>query len=81
MKNTITEALNWRYATKEFDTQKKVSDDDLKTILESARLAPSSFGIEPWKFLVVTNPELREKIRKVSYDQSKVTDASHLIIL
>ncbi len=81
MKSNITEALNWRYATKEFDTRKKVSDDDLKTILESARLAPSSFGIEPWKFLVITNPELRQKLRKASYDQSKVTDASHLIIL
>ncbi len=77
----ILKALGWRYAVKVFDPAKKVANEDLKTILESGRLAPSSLGIEPWKFIVVENVELREKLRAVSYGQSKVTDASHLIII
>ncbi len=77
----IIEALQWRYATKIFDASKKVSDDDVKTILESARLAPSSFGIEAWKFLVIENPEVRAKLRAAGYDQPKITDASHLIVI
>ncbi len=81
IQNQIIEALKNRYATKVFDANKKVSDDDIKTILESARLSPSSFGIEAWKFLVINNPETRAKIRQVGYDQQKFTDASHLILL
>ena len=81
IQNQIIEALKNRYATKVFDTNKKVSDADLQTILESARLAPSSFGIEAWKFLVVNNPEIRAQLRAAGYDQPKFTDASHLIVL
>ena len=77
----ITDALNWRYAVKTFNKEKKVSDEDLKTILESGRLSPSSIGIEAWKFLVIENPELRLKLRAAGYDQSKITDASHLIVI
>jgi nitroreductase len=82
MKNEeIINALNWRYATKVFDPTKKVSDEDIHTILESARLAPSSVGLEPWKFLVVENVELRQKMRAAGYDQTKITDASHLVVI
>lgn len=77
----ILKALNWRYAVKVFDPSKKVSEVDLKSILESARLAPSSLGLEAWKFLVIENSELRMKIRAAAWDQTKVTDASHLIVL
>jgi nitroreductase len=80
-KQEIIEALKRRYAVKIFDTSKKVSEDDLKTILESGRLSPSSLGLEPWKFIVVTNKDIREKIRAVSHDQTKITDASHLIVI
>lgn len=79
--NKLVEALNWRFAVNEFDTLKKVSEDDINTILESARLAPSSFGIEPWKFVVVKNKEVREKLRAAGYDQPKITDASHLVVI
>ncbi len=79
--NDIIKALNWRYAVRVFDPAKKVSDEDVQIILESGRLAPSSFGIEPWKFIVVKNPEIRVKLRAASYDQPKVTDASHLIVI
>ncbi|MDA1060591.1 MAG: NAD(P)H-dependent oxidoreductase [bacterium] len=77
----IVDSLNWRCAAKIFDSGKKVSQEDLHTILESGRLAPSSSGIEPWKFIVVTNPEVRQKLRVASYDQPKVTDASHIVII
>lgn len=81
IQNQIIEALKNRYATKIFDINKKVSDADLQIILESARLAPSSFGIEAWKFLVINNPEIRTQLRAAGYDQPKLTDASHLIVL
>lgn len=77
----IIEALNWRYAAKTFDFSKKVSDADLHSILESGRLAPSSFGTEPWKFLVIENPDLRARLREVGYGQTKITDASYLIVV
>jgi len=80
-KEEILKALGWRYAVKTFDAGKKVSDADLSAILESGRLAPSTIGLEPWKFIVVTNPEIRAKIRTASWDQTKVTDASHLVVL
>jgi len=79
-KEEILKALNWRYAVKIFDKDKKISEEDLNTILESGRLAPSSLGLEPWKFIVVKDPETRAKLFEVS-NQPKVTDASHLIIL
>ncbi len=78
---TILKALNWRYAVKIFDPSKPVSEEDFHTILESARLAPSAFGIEPWKFLVVENPEIRAKLRAVGYDQTKITDAPKLVVV
>lgn len=81
MQENIVRALRWRYAVNSFDPSKKVSEADLETILESGRLAPSSLGLEPWKFIVVENPELRGKIREASYGQAKVTEASHLVVI
>ncbi len=81
MKSNIIESLEWRYATKKFDTTKKVSSEDLNEILESGRLAPSSFGLQPWKFIVITDAKLREQLKAVSWNQPQVTDASHLIVL
>lgn len=82
MKNKeIIEALNWRYATKIFDATKKVSDEDIHTILESARLSPSSNGVEMWKFILVEDKEVRLKLREAGYGQPQITDASRLIIV
>jgi len=77
----ILQALNWRYAVKSFDSNKIVSDQDIKTIIESGRLAPSSVGMEPWKFILVKDQDLRKKLREVGYDQTKITDASHLVVI
>ena len=79
--NDIIQALNRRYATKQFDSNKKISQQDLATLLESLRLAPSSFGMQPWKFIHVKNPETRTKLQEASYGQGQVTQASDLIII
>lgn len=81
MQEQIVKALGWRYAVQNFEGTKKVGENDLKTILESGRLAPSSFGLEPWQFVVVENAELRQKIQAASYGQPKVSEASHLIVI
>jgi nitroreductase len=81
MKNDFTKALNFRHACKVFDDTKKVSDEDIKFILEAGRKSPSSFGMEGWKFLVITNEELKAKIRPFCWDQPQITSCSHLVIL
>lgn len=81
MQETIQKALGWRYAVQSFDPAKKIGESELTTILESGRLAPSSFGLEPWQFIVVENTAVREKIQAVSYGQPKVSEASHLVII
>ena len=76
----ILDALNWRYAVKKFDT-KKIPQEKLDILLESLRLTPSSFGMQAWKFIIVKNPEIREKLVPVSWNQKQVADASHLLVL
>lgn len=77
----IIKALNWRYATKSYDSSKKVSEKDLDEMLEAMRLSPSSFGLQPWKFVVVEDKELRKKIAEKAWNQPQVTEASHLIVI
>lgn len=81
IRETIIKSLNWRYATKVFDSNKIVPDEDIHTVLESARLSPSSNGIEMWKFLVIENKDLRKKLQEVGYGQPKITEASHLVVI
>ncbi|CAM3540416.1 NAD(P)H-dependent oxidoreductase [Flavobacterium chungbukense] len=75
----LIDALKWRYATKKMNGQ-AVPQEKVDYILEAAKLAPSSSGLQPYKVFVVTNQDLKEKIRAVSFDQSQVTDASHVLI-
>lgn len=77
----IIEDLNWRYATDKFDPDKKISQKDLETLLEVIRLAPSSYGLQPLKILVVEDPSIRKELRERSWNQPQITDASHLLIL
>ncbi len=79
-KGTILEQLNWRYATKSYDKTKKVSAEDWETLETALTLAPSSFGLQPYKFIVITEPELREKLKPAAWGQSQITDASHLVV-
>ena len=78
--DTLINALNWRYATKIFDPARKVSAGDLKILEQSLVLTPSSFGLQPYRFLMVTDPQVRASLREVSWGQSQVTDASHLVV-
>lgn len=79
--DSVLEALNWRYATKMFDASKKIPADTWSALEQSLVLAPSSFGLEPWKFFVVDDTAIRQKLLKASWDQSQVVDASHLVVL
>ena len=79
MSNFITNA-NWRYATKKFDTTKKVSKEDLETLKEAIRLSASSFGLQPYRVLIIENPELRAKLQPAAWGQSQIVDASQLIV-
>jgi nitroreductase len=76
----VIDKLNWRYATKKFDPAKQVDDATLERILEAVRLAPTSSGLQPFEVFVVKNPELRAKIREVGWNQSQITEASHLLV-
>ncbi len=78
----ILAALQFRHACKEFDTEKKIDAETFETILESGRLSPSSFGFEPWFFLIVQNQELREKLREVTWGgQKQIPTASHVLVI
>ena len=78
---STTETLMWRYATKQFDPTKHISSSDLLELQESLRLSASSFGLQPWKFITVTDKKLRTQLVQHAWNQSQVTDASHLIVL
>ncbi|WP_340161601.1 NAD(P)H-dependent oxidoreductase [uncultured Hoeflea sp.] len=76
----LFEKLNWRYATKKMNPEKKVSDDKVEKIIEAARLAPTSSGLQPFEIIVVTDPDVRAKIRAAAWDQAQITDGSHLLV-
>ncbi len=76
----IIDALNWRYATKKFNGSKQIPDDVWHALEQSLVLAPSSFGMQPWKFVVVRNPEIRQKLVEQAWGQGKVAEASHLVV-
>lgn len=75
----LIDKLNWRYATKAMNGE-KVAQEKVDTIIEAASLAPTSSGLQPFEILVITNKEVKEKIRPIAWDQSVVTDSSHLLI-
>lgn len=75
------EQLNWRYATKKFDPERKIPEATWKTLEQSLVLSPSSFGLQPWKFFVILNPEIRQQLLPHSWGQSPVVEASHLVVL
>jgi len=81
MKNEFMEAMDFRHACKAFDKTKKISDEEMHYILECGRKSPSSFGMEAWKFLVITNEELKAKLRPACWDQEQITSCSHLVIV
>ena len=77
---TLLSQLNWRYATKQFDPKRKIDSEDWAALEEALLLTPSSGGLQPWKFIVVTDPAVRAKLSPASYGQAQITDASHLVV-
>lgn len=76
----LIDQLNWRYATKQFDPQRKISSEDWAALEEALVLTPSSIGLQPWIFLVIDDPAVRAKLLLASYGQPQVVDASHLVV-
>jgi len=79
-KMPFLENLNWRNATKDFDPERSIGKEDFQKILDSIRLAPTSFGLEPFHICLVKNPEIRKKIREVAWNQPQITEASELLV-
>jgi len=77
---TLLACLQWRYATKVFDAAKTIPADVWKALEEALVLSPSSWGLQPWKFIVITSPELKAQLKPHSWKQSQVTDCSHYIV-
>ena len=76
----LIESLQWRYATKKMDPARPVPQDKVDRIIEAARLAPTSSGLQPFEIISVTNAEVRAKIREIGWNQAQITDGSHLLV-
>ncbi len=76
----LLNALSWRYAVKKFDANKKIDSKTWQALEESLILTPSSYGLQPWRFQIVTNLDLRRKLTPVSWGQKQVEDCSHLVV-
>ncbi|HZF71558.1 nitroreductase family protein, partial [Sulfuricurvum sp.] len=75
------EAMAFRHACKQFDTEKQIPSEHFESILEVARTSPSSFGMEPWRLIVVRKPNLRKALKSACWNQNQITDCSELVIL
>ena len=74
------ENLNWRYATKKFDKERELSEEDLEKLLESVRLSASSYGLQPYEIFVIKDPETKQKLREAAWNQPQLTDSSHVFV-
>ena len=79
--NPVIEALKFRHACKQFNPSKKIAQKDLDIILDAAYLSPSSFGMEAWKFVVLSSDKLRKELRPACWDQAQITDSSDVIVI
>lgn len=79
-RDVFLEAMEFRFACKKFNPQKKICSEDFEAILESGRLSPSSFGLEPTRFVVITTQEVKEKLKPLCWNQSQITDCSHVVV-
>lgn len=81
MQTSIEHALTWRYATKRFDPARTIPAKEWNSLENALQMAPSSFGLQPWHFVVITNPGLRQKLQAVSWNQPQLVEASHIVVL
>ncbi|WP_299435690.1 NAD(P)H-dependent oxidoreductase [uncultured Maribacter sp.] len=78
--NNYIDSLQWRYATKKFDSSKKLTKDQLNTILDAVQLSASSYGLQPYHVFVISDNEIREKLQAASWGQTQITESSHLVV-
>ncbi len=76
----IIESLEWRYATKKFDPSRNIPESDMNVLLKALQLAPSSMGLQPYRFLRITDADTRKALKEASMNQSQITDAAELIV-
>jgi nitroreductase len=81
LRDKLLEILNQRHACKIFDENKKISKDDINYILETARLSPSSFGMEPWRVIVISNQDKKESLKESCWNQNQIDTCSHLVVI
>ncbi len=80
LSNYCLESLSWRYAVKKFDSQKKIPSESIELLSQSLRLSPSSYGLQPWRFIIIENQDLKNELKAFSYNQSQMSDCSHLVV-
>jgi nitroreductase len=80
MSTTVIDSLHWRYATKKMNPERAVPQAQVDAIVEAARLAPTSSGLQPFEIIEVTSAEVRARIRAVAWNQAQITDGSHLLV-
>ena len=80
MTKTLTDLMNWRYATKKMDPEKAVPREKVDAIVEAVQMAPTSSGTQPFELFVISNADVRSQIRAAAFDQSPITDGSHLLV-
>ncbi|MCB0420432.1 MAG: NAD(P)H-dependent oxidoreductase [Bdellovibrionales bacterium] len=78
---SLIDSMNWRYATKQFDPEKKLSDEVRDALAESLRLTASSFGLQAWKFLFIRSQEVKELLKPATFNQNQITDCSDVVVL
>jgi nitroreductase len=81
IRNNFTRAMTFRHACKRFDETRRIDEATMRYILEAGRMSPSSFGQEPWRFIVVTSESMKEALQKVCWDQPQLTTASHVVVI
>jgi len=79
--NSLIKNRTWRYATKKFDSAKKIATSDFEQLMQSVQLTASSYGLQPYHIIIVENKKIREQLKPVSWGQAQITDASHLVVL
>jgi nitroreductase len=77
----LVNQLKWRYATKKFDSSRKISSEDWQALEQAMVLSPSSYGLQPWRFIVITDPAVKAELPAISWNQTQPKDCSHMVVL
>src|SRR5690606_25278261 len=78
--STYNQNLKWRYATKKFDPTKKIAKQDIELLKEAIQLSASSYGLQPYKVIIISDPEIKAKLKVAANGQAQLEDASHVVV-